>query len=648
MTVMRPAHSAFFSQKVGSLTVFKLLTTLSRPQKSAVLFVLDIGLIILSFMTALWLVSPTPWTVLQAAPFWLGLGIMVVVGVALILGTGLHKVTLNAYQIASAATSAFVALTLSVIGIAFALSSADTGLSPATFVVSGLLFLTLSIAARLMLRRGVIAVYRRHNARLPVLIYGAGQTGQQLAVALSVDKTVAAVAFLDDDPRIQGLKIGGLKVYHSRELTELVKTFNIKRVVLAMPDLKPAEQSTLTMRVAQAGVDVHVLPSFADLITRRPKPMAQTQPVDINALLGRDGLDEDLPGVSAAYEGRNILVTGAGGSIGSELSRQLLKWKPKSLILFDHSELALYDIHRELSKIESDTQVVAVLGSVLEADLVRIALRKYKVNIVLHAAAYKHVPLVEENALEGIRNNVFGTKAAAEASRSEGVERFILVSTDKAVRPTSIMGASKRFAEMVVQDLATRTTDTRFSMVRFGNVLGSSGSVIPLFQEQIARGGPLTLTDLDVTRYFMTIPEAVQLVLLAGSFARGGDVFVLDMGEPVRILDLAEKMIRNAGLRVRDEATPEGEIDIEVTGLRPGEKLHEELLIGSDMLTTPHAKILRAQESHLSEIEMAKALQSLWQSIETRSPALLQETLRLWIERQAGRKIEESWHTVNH
>ena len=370
------------------------------------------------------------------------------------------------------------------------------------------------------------------------------------------------------------------------------------------------------------------------------------KPVDINELLGRARLEDDLPGVSETYQGRNILVTGAGGSIGSELCRQLIKWKPKSLILFDHSELALFDIHRELQKLDTDTQIVPVLGSVVEGELVRIALRKYQVDIVLHAAAYKHVPLVEENALEGIRNNVFGTKAVAEASRAEGVERFILVSTDKAVRPSSIMGASKRFAEMVVQDLATRSTTTRFSMVRFGNVMGSSGSVIPLFQEQIARGGPVTLTDMDVTRFFMTIPEAVSLVLLAGSFARGGDVFVLDMGEPVLIRELAEKMIENAGYAVRNARNPDGDIAIQVTGLRPGEKLHEELLIGSDMLTTPHAKILRAQEAHLSEIEMANALQSLWQAIDTRSPDLLQKTLRKWIEKQNG-IIGEAWQTVN-
>lgn len=259
-------------------------------------------------------------------------------------------------------------------------------------------------------------------------------------------------------------------------------------------------------------------------------------------------------------------------------------------------------------------------------------LTENKVDIVLHAAAYKHVPLVEGNALEGIKNNVFGTKVVADAARALGVERFILVSTDKAVRPSSVMGASKRFAELIVQDLATRSQGTRFSMVRFGNVLGSSGSVIPLFHEQISRGGPVTLTHSDVTRYFMTIPEAVRLVLLAGSFARGDDVFVLDMGKPVPVKQLARKMIESTGHSVRDKQNPDGDIEIKITGLRPGEKLHEELLIGSDMLTTPHPKILRAQEGHLSEIEMANAVQSLRQAIEARNVKLLFKTLDQWIE----------------
>ncbi|SEN18457.1 Polysaccharide biosynthesis protein [Roseovarius tolerans] len=354
--------------------------------------------------------------------------------------------------------------------------------------------------------------------------------------------------------------------------------------------------------------------------------------VDPAALLGRDALENELPDVNDVYSGRRILVTGAGGSIGSELCRQLVQCRPTRLILMDHGEHVLFQIERELRDLAPDLEIIPILGSVCDAALVNVLMRAKKIDVVLHAAAYKHVPLVESNAIEGMRNNVIGTRTVANAAREAGVERFILVSTDKAVRPTSVMGASKRFAEMIVQDLATRSDKTRFSMVRFGNVLGSSGSVIPVFADQIARGGPVTLTHPEVTRYFMTIPEAVRLVLLAGSFARDGDVFVLDMGEPVAIQDIARRMIEASGYSVRDAANPRGDIEIEITGLRPGEKLHEELLIGSDMLTTPHPRILRAQEGHLSEIELAKALKSLSEAIETRDVTLLRSILAQWIE----------------
>ncbi|GAW33154.1 UDP-N-acetyl-alpha-D-glucosamine C6 dehydratase [Roseovarius sp. A-2] len=350
------------------------------------------------------------------------------------------------------------------------------------------------------------------------------------------------------------------------------------------------------------------------------------------ALLGRDALENELPDVSDVYSGRRILVTGAGGSIGSELCRQLVQCAPKTLILMDHGEHVLFQIERELRSLAPELEIIPILGSVCDAALVNVLMRAKKIDVVLHAAAYKHVPLVELNAIEGMRNNVLGTRTVANAAREAGVERFILVSTDKAVRPTSVMGGSKRFAEMIVQDLATRSDRTRFSMVRFGNVLGSSGSVIPVFADQIAQGGPVTLTHPEVTRYFMTIPEAVRLVLLAGSFARDGDVFVLDMGKPVAIQDIARRMIEASGYSVRDAANPRGDIEIEITGLRPGEKLHEELLIGSDMLTTPHPCILRAQEGHLSEIELAKALKSLSEAIETRDMALLRSILAQWIE----------------
>ncbi|MFN3208502.1 MAG: polysaccharide biosynthesis protein [Roseovarius sp.] len=614
--------------------LYKLAISLSRHQKRRILLVTDGALIVLSHMIAAFLVLDPHVIGTHIEAFLLSIAIATTVGVALIVLLGLHKIKLNAYQMQGVVESAFVA---AIMTGACALSSVALlgSVFPAPlYVVMGMLFLILSISSRLVMRQMLLSIYRRGNARLPIIIYGAGQTGQQLATALTVDDAVEPVAFVDDDLRLQGITIAGLKTYSPGNLEDLIRRYHVKRVVLAMPSANRAVQSSIIKRLAGTPCEVHAMPSFADLVASSASSLSETKPVDVNTLLGRAGFDDDLPGVFDTYRNRNILITGAGGSIGSELARQLLTCQPGKLVLLDHSELALFDTHRELSAIMPEANVIPVLGSVTEENLVTDVLRSHEIDIVLHAAAYKHVSMVEENALEGIRNNVFGTRTVASAALRVGVGRFILISTDKAVRPSSVMGASKRFAELAVQDLATRSTTTRFSMVRFGNVLGSSGSVIPLFQEQIARGGPVSLTHTDVTRYFMTIPEAVRLVLLTGSFARGGDVFVLDMGKPVPIYELARRMIENAGHTVRDAANPGGDIGIEVTGLRPGEKLHEELLIGSDMLTTPHPKILRAQEKHLSEIEMANALQSLRQAIDTRNADQLATTLNQWIEQR--------------
>jgi FlaA1/EpsC-like NDP-sugar epimerase len=438
---------------------------------------------------------------------------------------------------------------------------------------------------------------------------------------------------------IAGLMGNALHLHRATPIRHLTSDMARVALVAALASLSGVALSAIapsgpSARLFIAAGLVYLLLSGARHLWRRhdggTRPTGRA--VDPAALLGRDALENELPDVSDVYAGRRILVTGAGGSIGSELCRQLVQCRPATLILMDHGEHVLFQIERELRGLAPDLEIIPILGSVCDAALVNVLMRAKKIDVVLHAAAYKHVPLVESNAIEGMRNNVLGTRTVANAAREAGVERFILVSTDKAVRPTSVMGGSKRFAEMIVQDLATRSDKTRFSMVRFGNVLGSSGSVIPVFADQIAQGGPVTLTHPEVTRYFMTIPEAVRLVLLAGSFARDGDVFVLDMGEPVAIQDIARRMIEASGYSVRDAANPRGDIEIAITGLRPGEKLHEELLIGSDMLTTPHPRILRAQEGHLSEIELAKALKSLSEAIETRDMALLRSILAQWIE----------------
>ena len=619
--------------------LYRLAISLNRQQKRLTLLGIDVTLIALAHLLATSLFLGPNALMQMFDSFAIGLVLVTCVGTGLIVWLGLHKVKLNAYQLQGVVESAFVAAVMTGAGVIYAVFATPPTFPASLYVVTGMLFLILSVTSRLLLRQALLIIYRKGNPRVPIIIYGAGQTGQQLATALAVDDTVEPIAFVDDDRRLQSLTIAGLRVFAPVDIDGLVEKHGVQRIIVAMPSAKRAVQTAITRRLAKTGCEVHALPSFSDLIANKADSLSDTKPVDLDDLLGRRGLERELPGGSNTYRDRNVLVTGAGGSIGAELCRQIVGCKPRKLILMDHGELCLFDIHRELAALSPETPIIPVLGSVCERGLVMSVMEHNDVHIVLHAAAYKHVPLVEENPLEGIRVNVFGTKTVAEAARLTGVERFILVSTDKAVRPTSMMGVSKRFAEMAIQDLATRSTTTRFSMVRFGNVLGSSGSVIPLFQEQIANGGPVTLTHSDVTRFFMTIPEAVRLVLLAGSFARGGDVFVLDMGKPVPIRSLAEKMIENAGFTIRDAETPEGDIEIEITGLRPGEKLHEELLIGTDMLTTPHPKILRAQESHLSEIEMANALQALRQAIDTRNVDLLRQTLDQWIERQRDHPV---------
>ncbi|MEM7731814.1 MAG: nucleoside-diphosphate sugar epimerase/dehydratase [Pseudomonadota bacterium] len=624
--------------KVGFL--YRIAVAMTRQQKYSVLLITDAVLILAAYVAArsLIMMDGTEWS--NPAIILYDTLALLCSGTIATIALGLHKVKLNAYQMQGVVESALVAGVLMAVGLGLRVVMASGGTAAEVFVVTAMIFLILSVSSRLMMRRALLYVYSKGTPRMPILIYGAGQTGQQLAAALVTDEHVDPAAFIDDDPKLRGLTVNGLRVHPSSDLEALIRKHGIMRVIIAMPSVARSTRAFISRQVAGTGVEVHALPSFADMVTSTNRALADTQPVNIDLLLGRDRLEEELPGVSDTYEGKNILITGAGGSIGSEICRQLMSCNPAALVVMDHSELALFEIDRELRDMSFKARVYAVLGSVTDQPLVEAIMKQHSVDIVLHAAAYKHVPLVQSNALEGIKNNVVGTKCVADAARATGVDRFILVSTDKAVRPSSVMGASKRFAELLVQDLATRSTGTRFSMVRFGNVLNSSGSVIPLFHEQISRGGPVTLTHADVTRFFMTISEAVRLVLLAGSFARGGDVFVLDMGQPVAVRDLARKMIEISGHTVRDADNPGGDIEIKVTGLRPGEKLHEELLIGDDMLTTPHPKIMRAQEKHLSEIEMAKAMQDLRTAIDDRNTEHLFQILHEWIETNGEDKIK--------
>ncbi len=616
----------------GSPRVFySIVMALSRGQKQWIFALIDAAMAPLALILAMLLTASV-----RGEPAELSHLLPLTVALASVAGgltwwLGLPRVKLNAYEMRSAVRTATFALLVT--GACIALDTVmGPGLAAGTHIMSGMLLLFLAVSWRLGLLHLTLEVYRRGQTRLRVMIYGAGQTGQQLVAALRHDNFINPVAFIDDNPTLQTLVVAGLRVYAPSQAADLAEQLKIDRIVLAMPSISTPALARIAQRLRSVGVEVHALPSFAEMMGEGGLHNRRPEPVPLDDLLGRNRLESELPGVSHAYAGRRIMVTGAGGSIGSELCRQILACAPDCVVLVEQSELALYRIDKELRDLSVGPEIVSILGSVTDAGAMRDALAEHRVDVVLHAAAYKHLPLVESNPIPGLENNVIGTKVMAEAARDCGVERFILVSSDKAVRPTNVMGASKRLAELVIQDLATRSVRTRFSMVRFGNVLGSSGSVIPLFEEQIARGGPVTLTHESVTRYFMTIAEATRLVLLAGSFARGGDVFVLDMGDAVPIKRLARQMIEGAGYTVRNDENPDGDIEVVVTGLRPGEKLHEELLISPDMLTTPHPKILRAQESYLSEFEAATAMKDLREAIANRDEAAARAVIARWVE----------------
>ncbi|MCI1004449.1 nucleoside-diphosphate sugar epimerase/dehydratase [Herbaspirillum sp. C7C8] len=468
-----------------------------------------------------------------------------------------------------------------------------------------------------------------------MLIYGAGSAGAQIADVLHRRRQFQVIGFLDDQPEMAGKLINSLKVYPASEVERVIGLFAVTDVLLAVPSASRARRNEIIEQLRKFHVHVSSLPDLSDLAKGRIK-VADIHELDIIDLLGREPVAPNLALISRNISEKVVLVTGAGGSIGSELCRQIIAAQPSHLLLLDHNEFSLYSIHQELHKevvnLGADIQLIPLLGSIKDYDRIEQICRTWRPRTIYHAAAYKHVPLVEHNPAEGIRNNVLGTYNVARAAIVWGVQDFVLVSTDKAVRPTNIMGATKRVAEMILQALAsnpavclsledsqeeTCQVQTRFSMVRFGNVLDSSGSVVPLFRQQISAGGPITLTDREVTRYFMTIPEAAQLVIQAAAMAEGGDVFLLEMGEPIKIIDLAYRMVQLSGLTVRDEHYPQGDIEIQVTGLRPGEKLYEELLIGENAKRTAHPRILRAHEEHLRWPELKVHLAQLMTLLET-------------------------------
>tara|TARA_R100001143_G_scaffold136_2_gene373 strand:+ start:4133 stop:6091 length:1959 start_codon:yes stop_codon:yes gene_type:complete len=447
----------------------------------------------------------------------------------------------------------------------------------------------------------------------PVIIYGAGSSGMQLVAALQNGNQYLPVAFVDDSRHIIGSTVSGVRVYSPSSLSELINNFSVRQILLAIPSATHAERKEILNRLEHLPVHVKTVPELFDMRSGKFH-VDEVRDIDIEDLLGRDIVPPDVELMGACITGRSVLVTGAAGSIGSELCRQIIGLEPERLVLLDSFEFGLYDLELELQGLRaegSSTEIVAMLGNVCNRTLMDAVINRFSIETVYHVAAYKQVPMVEKNVVEGAYNNIFGTAIAAQAAMSAGVRHFVLISTDKAVRPTNVMGATKRFAEQVLQALAARQKGTCFSMVRFGNVLGSSGSVVPLFRRQISEGGPVTVTHPEVTRYFMTVEEAAQLVIQAGSMASGGDVFVLDMHDPIRIVDLARKMIHLMGYDVKDENAYHGDIAIEYTGLRPGEKLFEELLIGESVTGTEHPKIMRAEEDFLTWEELEPMLAEL-------------------------------------
>ncbi|HIF9118789.1 TPA: polysaccharide biosynthesis protein [Photobacterium damselae] len=475
-------------------------------------------------------------------------------------------------------------------------------------IYAGLAIVTLG-GPRILIRTFYYHYYRRKKPN--VFIYGAGSTGRELAYALISGEEYHPVVIIDDNHNKVGQIIFGLRVHHSSEFEELQSLYKPVKLLLAINNISKGQRLRLIEATSQWPIAVQSVPSVEDIAAGRATS-TEIKDLDVADLLGRAAVEPNTDLLKRNIRNQNVMITGAGGSIGSELCRQILKQDPKKLVLFELNEYNLYSIDKELRKIvantNSSTEIISALGTVQRQNRVERLMMAHHIDTVYHAAAYKHVPMVEDNIVEGVRNNVFGTLATAEAAINAGVRNFTLISTDKAVRPTNIMGATKRMAELVLQALADRQDSTTFTMVRFGNVLGSSGSVVPLFKEQIRKGGPVTVTHPDIIRYFMLIPEAAQLVIQASAMAKNGQVFVLDMGEPVKILDLAHRMIHLMGFSEKTELNPDGDIEIRFTGLRPGEKLYEELLIGSNVEGSSHPKIMTAKEDKLSWDEMEALL----------------------------------------
>jgi len=589
------------------MNLFTYIFKLPRFAKRIITIIFDITFISLSYWGA-WVVRVDSSSVFYDTEKWFLLSILLPLTILFLIKLGLYRAVLR-YIGPKLSVSVLIGIALSTLTLVLVNYSLHLVLPRAIPLLYGMFLVFFIGGSRFTVRLLTMQTSKRNKAR--IAIYGSGPAGRQLAQALMHGKDFDPIAFIDDDKNLQKTYILGRPVYSFSQFELLAKEVFIDQVLLAMPNINKSERSRILEKLEPLALEVKSIPSMSDLVSGDAK-IDELRYVVIDDLLGRDPVEPNEELMSKNITGKVVMVSGAGGSIGSELCRQIILQSPKVLILFELSEFALYKIDLELSKLIETNEIVSIvkpiLGSVQNKKIIKSVLVTFDVDTVYHAAAYKHVPLVEYNMIEGVKNNTFGTFYVASAAAEAGVDTFVLISTDKAVRPTNIMGSTKRLAELSLQALSKSNVKTTFCMVRFGNVLGSSGSVVPLFREQISKGGPVTITHKDITRFFMTIPEASQLVIQAGAMAKGGDVFVLDMGEPVKIYDLAVKMVHLMGLEIKNKENPEGDIELQYSGLRPGEKLYEELLIGENIIATEHQRIMSANELSLTIDDMNQLL----------------------------------------
>ena len=588
---------------------------LPRWKKRVISIFIDVTALLFVAISSVWLRLGV--VEFDLGTFWLSIIALPVLILPILIKLGLYRAVIR-YISHRFYLTVFAAVSLSFLAWAVVMMFLELHYPRSAFIIAWLMAILYITGSRLMARWALLRLTGEKEQEASIVIFGAGKEGNQLMQTILGLPTKCVVAFIDDDSSLHNQKIGSIKVYGRDDLESLIDRFNVHEVLMAVPHYNSVQRQEVLNWLAPHPVKVSTLPSLEEIVDGKVS-FSDIREVSIEDLLGREEVPAERSLLDQCILDQIVFVSGGGGSIGSELCRQIIRQQPRKLLIYEISEFALYSIHHELEQYINakhlDVEILPILGDVKNRIKLATILDKFNPDTIYHAAAYKHVPLVEHNIAEGIENNTFGTATIAELAAEKGVKNFVLVSTDKAVRPTNFMGASKRLAEMSLQSLQDKYSDTRFVMVRFGNVLGSSGSVIPLFKKQIEQGGPVTVTHKEITRYFMTIPEAASLVIQAGSMGVGGDVFVLDMGEPVKISQLAEKLIRLSGLEIID-SEGHGDIEIRYTGLRPGEKLYEELLIGDGVDGTEHPRIMKAHEDYLPYDEIQKVFEQLSSSIE--------------------------------